>query len=226
MRKADVYVDPKVQKVRNLYADVFTESFYSLPIRRQLELQADRLTEAHHDRDDAVCFQIGSWHPELIGRDDGRILGHSFGIDDGRTTIAREYGFKDWNDVDSVGDRRSNLKFEVAVNAMLSGNLSLLKGLIGETPDLTSARSRYGHGATLVHYAGSNGVESYRQVVPLNLAEIVEFLIARGADLTSKADIYGGRTPRALFETSKHSYASNVHQDVIAIFNKYEAAER
>jgi hypothetical protein len=106
---------------------------------------------------------------------------------------------------------------------MLSGNLSSLKRLTGETPDLISARSQYGHGATLLHYAGTNGVESYRQVVPLNLPDIVEFLLASGADPASKANIYGGNTPRELFETSKHSYESGVHHDVIAVFKKYEA---
>jgi hypothetical protein len=221
--KDNVYVDPQVQKVRKLYADLFTGDFYSLPVRRQLELQADRLTEAHHNRDDSVCFQIGSWHPELVGKQDEQILNHVFSIDDGRTTIAREYGFRNWNDVESIADRRSNVKFETAVNTMLSGNLVLLKGLVGETPDLISARSQYGHSATLLHYAGTNGVESYRQVVPLNLAEIVDFLIASGADLTSEANIYGRSTPRELFETSKHSYESEVFKDVITVFKKYEA---
>ncbi|MBZ5537540.1 MAG: hypothetical protein LAO31_16405 [Acidobacteriia bacterium] len=223
MSNDKVYVDPKVQKVRNLYADVITEDFYSLPVRRQLELQADRLTEAHHNRDDSVCFQIGSWHPELVGRPDERILNHVFSIDDGRTTLAREYGFKNWSDVDSIANRRSNVQFEKAVNTMLSGNLSLLKGLIGESPELTCERSQYGHSATLLHYAGTNGVESYRQVVPWNLTEIVDFLIASGADLTSMANIYGGSTPRELFETSKHSYESDVHKDVMTVFKKYDA---
>lgn len=223
MSKDNVYVDPQVQKVRKLYADVFTGDFYSLPVRRQLELQADRLTEAHHNRDASVCFQIESWHPELVGKQDEQILEHVFSIDDGRTTIAREYGFKNWNDVDSIGDRPSNVKFEKAVNTMLSGDMLLLKGLIGATPDLISARSQYGHSATLLHYAGTNGVGSYRQVVPLNLADVVDFLIASGADLTSKANMYGGSTPRELFETSKHSYESGVDKDVIAVFKKYEA---
>jgi hypothetical protein len=104
---------------------------------------------------------------------------------------------------------------------MLSGNLFVLKELLAETPDVISARSQYGHHATLLHYAGTNGLESYRQVVPLNLAEIVDFLIVSGADLNCKAGIYGGSTPRELFETSIHSYESHVDEDVIAIFNKY-----
>ena len=114
------------------------------------------------------------------------------------------------------------MRFENAVNTMLGGDLSLLKRLVGETPGLTSARSQYGHGATLLHYAGTNGVESYRQVVPLNLAEIVDFLIAWGADPAIEANIYGGSTPRQLFETSRHSHESNVLRDVTAIFDKYE----
>ena len=222
MSNNDVYVDPRVQKVIDLYADVIAGDFYSLPVSRQLEVQAARLTDAHHKGDDSVCFQIGSWHPGLVGKQDDAILNHRFSIDDGRTTIAREYGFKDWDGVNSNGPTRSNVKFENAVNTMLSGNLALLESLIGESPDLISARSQYGHSATLLHYAGTNGVESYRQVVPLNLAEIVDFLIASGADLKSKAAIYGGSTPRELFKTSKHSQDSGVYKDVIAVFNKYE----
>ena len=223
MSNANVYTDPKIRKVCNLYADILTGDFYSLPVRRQLELQADRLTEAHHNRDGSVCFQIGSWHPGLVGKHDGQILDYHFSIDDGKTTIAREYGFKSWNDVESIADRRSNVRFENAVNTMLAGNLFLLKSLVGETPDLTGARSQYGHSATLLHYAGTNGVESYRQVVPLNLSEIVDFLIASGADPDSEANIYGGSTPRQLFETSRHSHESNVHRDVITVFDKHEA---
>jgi hypothetical protein len=215
MSKPDVYVDPKVRKVRELYADLLSGEFYSLPIRRQLEWQGERLTVAQHMRNDAVCFQIGSWHPELVGSGDARILSNAFSLDDGRTTIAREHGFKDWNDVISIGDRRSNVQFELAVNAMLAGDLPRLKRLLDESPDLISARSQYGHRATLLHYAGNNGVESYRQVVPSNLAEIVDLLIARGADPASKAEMYGGSTPRELFESSMHPHGSKVRADVL-----------
>jgi hypothetical protein len=223
MSNDKVYVGAKIQKILGLYAGVFAGDFYSLPVKKQLELQAEKLTEAHPDRDDSVCFQIGSWHPELAGQPDERILHHVFSIEDGKLTLAREYGFKNWDHVESIGNRRTNVIFENTLNTMLSGHLTLLKELIRETPDLSTTRSEYGHSATLLHYAGTNGVESYRQVVPLNLFEIVDFLIASGADLTSRANIYGGSTPCELFETSKHSYESNVHKDVITIFNKYEA---
>ena len=222
MSADSVYVDPGVRKVIGLYAGVFNDEFYQMPVIRQLEFQADRLTEAHRHRDDAVCFQIGSWHPGLVGQPDVQILDYKFSIDDGRTTIAREYGSKDWVEAGANCLRRSDVTFEEAVNAMLSGDLSRLKGLLERTPGLLTARSAYGHHASLLHFAGTNGAESYRQVVPLNLAAIVDFLIASGADPASSADIYGGSTPRQLFETSSHSLASHVYSDVIAVFNKYQ----
>ena len=223
MSNVNVYIDPRIQKVIELYADLFGRDFYSLPIRRQMELQADRLTEAHHNRDDSVCFQIGSWHPDLVAKSDEQILNHVFSIDDGKVTIAREHGFKGWNEVESIEGRESDVAFEKAVDTMLSGDLSSLRAQIRETPNLISARSQYGHSATLLHYAGTNGVESYRQVVPLNLAKIVDVLITSGADQNCKANIYGGSTPRELFESSKHSYESKVYEDVISVFSKHEA---
>ena len=226
MTNVSVYVHPKIHKVIELYADIFANDFHSLPIGAQLGLQAARLTEAHHNRDDAVCFQIASWHPDLIGQSDERILNSSFTVNDAKVTIAREYGFKEWSEVEAIKGRASDVVFENAVDTMLSGGLASLREQIRNTPDLLRARSQYGHRATLLHYVGTNGVESYRQIVPLNLARIVDFLISAGADRHSKANIYGGSTPRQLFESSKHSYESQVYEDVIGVFGRHEARRR
>jgi hypothetical protein len=169
-----------------------------------------------------LVFRFCSWHPELLGKSDAQILGYGFTIDDGKVTIAREYGFKDWHAVNSLEEGHSDIDFENAVNTMFSGDLPGLKEQLKGRPDLVHARSRYGHSATLLHDAGTNGVESYRQVVPLNLADIVDFLILSGADPDCRVNIYGGSTPRTLFESSKHSYESKVHKKVIAVFKKYE----
>jgi hypothetical protein len=194
-----------------------------LPIGTQLGLQATRLAEAHQRREDSVCFQIGSWHPDLVGQSDERILNCSFNGDDAKITIAREYGFKDWGDVEAIEALASDVAFENAVDTMLSGNIDSLREQIEKRPELLRSRSQYGHRATLLHYAGTNGVESYRQVVPLNLAAIVDVLIAAGADQHSSANIYGGSTPRQLFESSQHSYKSTVYEDVVSVFNRYES---
>ena len=177
---------------------------------------------AHAARNDAVCFQIASWHPSLVGKQPAQILAHAFSMADARETIAREYGFYSWSDVPA--GRHSNVPFEHAVNTMLSGDLAAFKTLIRESPALVREPSQYGHRATLLHYTGTNGVESYRQIVPLNLAEIVDLLLTAGADASIKAAMYGGATPRHLFETSKHSYDSGVHEAVVAVYNKHESA--
>ncbi len=219
-----VYIDRKVQKLQELYKNLFDREFYALPIGTQLELQAEILTQAHRNQNRSVAFQIASWHPKLVGKSDAQILDYTFTMNDGRLTIAREYGYKNWNEVEALEDKSSNADFEQAVNTMLAGDLPSLVEQIKESSNLVRARSRYGHGATLLHYAGTNGVESYRQVVPQNLANIVEFLLASGADHTCEANIYGGSTARALFESSKHSYESKVHENVVAVFEKHEHA--
>jgi hypothetical protein len=225
MRMNDkVYIDPDVQNLLELYGDLFNKEFYAQPIVMQLEMQAEILTNAHGNHDRSVIFQIASWHPELVGKSDVQILDHPFTRNDGRATLAREYGYKDWAEVEKLDRQSSDVDFERAVNTMLAGDLLSLKEQIGERIGLARTKSQYGHGATLLHYAGTNGVESYRQVVPLNLAEIVEFLFASGADYSCEANIYGGSTARALFESSKHSHESRIHQRVVPVFKKYERA--
>ena len=125
--------------MRDLYAGIITGDFYSFPVRKQLELQAERLAEGHRAGDDAVCFQIGSWHPALTGKPDAQILAHAFTDDDARATLAREYGFKSWTDVPA--GRRSNVNFEKAVNTMLAGDLPALRRSSARTP-VSSANAR------------------------------------------------------------------------------------
>ncbi|MEL6717594.1 MAG: ankyrin repeat domain-containing protein, partial [Bacteroidota bacterium] len=91
------------------------------------------------------------------------------------------------------------------VNAILAGNIVLLKELINESPKLTEAHSQYGHAATLLHYVASNGVELWRQKVPFNLVEITEYLLACGADRQAKMKVYGGQFDTlSLLQTSEH----------------------
>lgn len=219
----NVYVDPQVRQLRQLYADLFAADFPTLPIVRQLERQADRLARAHREGNAAICFQIGSWHPRLVGRTEAQIVAAPFTLDDAKTTLAREYGFATWRDVEALGETSSDTDFERTVDTLLDGDLDTLRTRIAADPNLVRARSRYGHRATLLHYAGSNGVESHRQVVPLNLADLVDGLLAAGADPKATAAIYGGSTPRQLFDTSKHPYEAGVHAAVSAVFDRYDS---
>ncbi len=67
--------------------------------------------------------------------------------------------------------------FEETVDALLSGDFKKFQEHIARQPSLARQHSRYGHGATLLHYAVSNGVELWRQQVPLNLPEMVRYLL-------------------------------------------------
>lgn len=221
MPEIKTHIDSDVRAVIDLYEGILSESLYTLPIRRQLEIQAECLSEAHRNGNPAVHFQISSWHPKLVGQPREEIMKFPFNLDDAKVTIAREHGFKDWSEVLVTGERSSNLKFERAVDAMLSGDIESLKAMVEDSPDLLNATSNYGHGATLLHYSGTNGVEAYRQIVPLNLADSVQFLIDAGAKVDRKAKIYGESTPLQLFESSKHSHESGIFESVMRIFREY-----
>jgi hypothetical protein len=101
------------------------------------------------------------------------------------------------------------------VDTLLRGDVEKLRGLLNSNPSLVHQRSRYGHGSTLLHYVGSNGIETYRQRVPMNLAEITRVLIDAGADVNATANMYGGgSTTLGLLVTSDHPATAGVTDEV------------
>ncbi len=68
MPEIKTHIDSDVRAVIDLYEGILSESLYTLPIRRQLEIQAECLSEAHRNGNPAVHFQISSWHPKLVGQ--------------------------------------------------------------------------------------------------------------------------------------------------------------
>lgn len=213
-----VYACDQVREVKRLYGDLFTGDFRKLPIREQLDEQAKRLVEAHKQGDVAVVTHIKCWHPEMIGHSDDEIMNWACTLEDARETIAREYGFHDWSDASVRGVSPPDQQFESAVDAILSGDVEALRRLVEKCPDLVHQRSDYGHRSTLLHYVGSNGVETHRQVVPLNLAEVAAILLDAGADVNATAEMYGGgSTTIALFITSSHPAEAGVVDDVVKV---------
>jgi len=96
-------------------------------------------------------------------------------------------------------------QFERAVDALIAGDAPALQAMFREDPALIRARSRRGHHATLLHYIGTNGVEDERQRYPPNAVEMLNLLLAAGADVNAEADMYGGgATTLGLVSTSIH----------------------
>ena len=214
----NVYVCEEVRQVERLHHGLFSDEFRQLPIKEQLELQAQRIVEAHKSDDQAVATHIKCWHPKMIGQSVEEIMSFDFTLEDARQTIAREYGFVDWSDAEARGVKSPDPEFEAAVDALLDGDVDALRGLLERKPSLVNERSKFGHRSTLLHYVGSNGVETHRQRVPRNLAEITQTLLDAGADVNSTAEMYGGgSTPIALLISSGHPTAAGVMDEVVKV---------
>lgn len=212
-----VYVSEAVREVERLHRDLFTDSFRQLPIRDQLDRQAHRIVEGHKSGDRAVVTHVACWHPKLVCHTADDIMNSTFTLDDARQTIAREYGFAGWSNVEQRGTHPPDPAFESAVDTLLSGDVGKLRGLLTGDPSLAHRRSSFGHRSTLLHYVGSNGVETYRQRVPMNLAELARLLIEAGADVNATADMYGGSTALGLLVTSDHPARAGVTDEVVKV---------
>jgi ankyrin repeat protein len=102
-------------------------------------------------------------------------------------------------------------RFEAAVDAIVSGDIVTLERLLHDDPSLIRARSMRKHRATLLHYAGSNGVEYFRQKCPKNIVAVVKILLQAGAYVDALAQMYGHDTALGLAATSIHPVLAGVH---------------
>lgn len=221
-----IYVSAEVRGVERLHRDLFDEQFRSLPIREQLDRQAHRILAGHRAGDRAVLPHICSWLPGYARKLDDEIMQVQLTLEQARTTIAREYGYQSWQTVEETGTEPPNAPFEAAVDAVLTGDLKSLRQMLRTSPDLVHARSSYAHRSTLLHYIAANGVETQRQVVPINVTQIVTLLLKAGADVNAEADMYGGgSTPLHLLLTSDHPAKAGLTATLAAILRAAGATE-
>lgn len=211
-----VYVSDQVRAVERLHRDLLADAV-RLPIRDQLDRHAHRMVEGHRAGDRAVVTHVTCWHPTLVCRPADEIMSGPFTLDDARQTVAREYGFADWTDVEARGATPPDPAFEFAVDTLLGGDDEALSALLSADPSLVRRRSSFGHRASLLHYVGSNGVETHRQRVPMNLADIARLLIGAGADVNARAEMYGGSTALGLLVTSDHPAKAGVAVEVAKV---------
>jgi ankyrin repeat protein len=149
---------------------------------------------------------------------------------DAQLALARWYGFADWSRlvdyVEAVRQPASpRWRFERAVEAVIDGDLTTLKQLLRDDPDLIRARSTRVthsdppvHGAMLLHYIAANGVEGYRQRSPANAADVARTLIDSGADPDALCNMYGGEcTTMALLVSSSPPQNAGVQVPVLKV---------
>jgi ankyrin repeat protein len=141
----------------------------------------------------AQCFK---WeHPRYRDQPLSAVEPATLGLDDARVVVAHQHAFERWEDLAAFTDaaRRDGPveRFERAVEAVVSGDVSTLRLLLREHPELARARSTRRHHATLLHYLGANGVEGERQKTPRNAVEVARLLLDAGAEVDALADMYG-----------------------------------
>lgn len=210
-----IYIHEQVKKVYQLHQQAIESSSEDVTILDQILSFGDNLYHAWLDKNPVCIPQINNWHPKYVGKDADYIFNADFDLSDARLSIAKDCGFQSMEEVDKLFDTTFNLVFENAVDSLLNGDLATLKEQIAAQPSLLKERSQYGHQATLLHYAGSNGVEMWRQKTPYNLPEIVQFLLDAGADKNATMAVYGGHfTTWEMVATSAHPHAAGVVDDL------------
>jgi ankyrin repeat protein len=172
----------------------------ALPYRAALEeyeQAADALLAALRAGEREAAWRFKWMHRRFHGRSVSEVGETQLGPDDARLVVAQEHGFTDWDRLaafaHAVNADPDVRRFETAVEAVVSGDLPVLRSMLREHPDLVAARSSRRHRATLLHYVGANGVENGRQRTPQNAVEVCRLLLDAGASVDALADMYGAR---------------------------------
>lgn len=139
---------------------------------------------------------------------------------DAQLVVAREHGFESWprfarhvealNRVDSLVPA-----FELAADAVVSGDVARLENLLRRNPALIRERSTRTHRGTLLHYVGANGVEDFRQKSPKNAVDILKLLLKAGAEVDAAANMYDADRTLGLVATSIHPLRAGIQRELI-----------
>jgi hypothetical protein len=190
------------------------------PSLEQYRKQAKALLKDQKNGDADALERMRQHHPRLAKLTESELRSGKFLLADAQLVVAREHGFESWpkfaKHVEALSRGNSSTsKFELAVDAVVTGDAAILERLLRESPALIRARSTRRHRSTLLLYVGANGVEDYRQRSPKNAVEIAEMLLKAGADVNAVGDMYGGSTTIGLVATSIHPLVTGVQEALI-----------
>lgn len=217
-----IYIHPHVAWARQEYDDRFGSRHFESVQQMLQELAEDvyRLSQSNHP---LVRVLIKSWLPQGTRRDIDPEQPLSIDLEEARLAVAREHGFRNWDDVVDNGPTAIDIEFEAAVDAVTTGNVAALRSLLAAAPRLRHQRSTFGHRAALIHYVAANGVETRRQLAPSNVRQIIEVLVAYGAQPDETCGLYGGgpsSTPLCLAISSQHPTAAETLGDIVAALSE------
>jgi ankyrin repeat protein len=183
--------------------------------------QAEELYAAYLSGDLMTQDFIRSHHPRLrnwSGEGDYPYAPVTFA--DIKLAMAGWYYHESWPHLEAWVEEASAMgspvsAFEAAATAILTGDTSGLHSLLKLYPSLVRHRSMRRHHGTLLHYIAANGVE-FRDQYPDNAVELLEVLVAAGADVNAQAGMYSGcDTTLGLVATSIHPAKAGVMRPLI-----------
>jgi ankyrin repeat protein len=193
-----------------------------LPARPSLEQyrkQAKDLLKTHGTPE--ATHRIKRFHPRFAKLTETEIGVAKLSLSDAQWVIAREHAFESWpkfaKHIRELIRKDSPVsRFELAADAIVSGDLTALKHLLREDPGLLRQRSTREHEAPLIHYVAANGVEDFRQKTPKNIVEITKVLLDAGAEVDATNQAYGGAsTALGLAATSYHPAKAGVQLELL-----------
>jgi ankyrin repeat protein len=162
--------------------------------------------------------------PDQIERVESHIRSAKIGkLADAQFLIARAHGFASWprfgKHVEALQHAGSaDSKFEQAADAIVSGDIDALRGLLVEMPELIRQRSSREHRSTLLHYVSANGIEDFRQRTPHNIVAITRLLLDAGADVNAESGAYRGHSMTlGLTATSVHPEVAGVQIELMEL---------
>lgn len=192
---------------------------------------AETLFAALQEGDEEAEWNFKWMHPRFRGKgvEDVRAARNELTLADAQLLIAREYFFDTWQDLaafaETIRQDPDVIRFESAVEAIVSGDSETLRRLLREHPDLIRERSRRTHHATLLHYTAANGVEGVRQKTPSNAVEITTLLLESGAEPDALADMYDNKcTTMSMLVSSAHPHIAGLQGKLAEILLDHGAA--
>jgi hypothetical protein len=213
-----IYRPKIVQEIRNYYGEAIRHTAFP-QIQEHLTVLANMLYDGILSGNDYLLAEISNYHPLQLGEPIAELKKANLDLTDCHWTIACEYGYKSWEDVLDLRKTEYNRPFEEAIDQLLDGNINELKNIIQSHPNVLTTSSQHGHKATLLHYTASNGVELWRQQVPMNLPEITTYLLSMGVSKWKLMNVYGSQyDTMTLLKSSLHPYKAGIGKEMEALF--------
>lgn len=189
------------------------------PSLEQFRKQAKDLLKARKSSE--AIRRIKRFHPRLAELSETEIAEAKLSLADAQWVIAREHAFESWPKFvkhiqEFIRANSPVSRFELAADAIVTGDLMVLKRLLRDDPKLVRGRSTREHQAPLIHYVAANGVEGFRQKTPKNIVEITRVLLGSRAEVDATSQAYGSSsTALGLAATSYHPAKAGVQLDLL-----------